>query len=239
METLDFEYEFSFDDGTSQKFSIQIDAKLLVVKDDPNYRPPDWTLLEFKQCGNCPYSVNEKKHCPVALGLARVAESFRGETSHRETTVTVRGPSRLYQKRTDVQIGLQSLFGLTMGASDCRHMDLFKPMVQFHLPFATFDETIIRVIGNYLVEEYLRIQDHRAGTADLELEGLKEAYRQVNLVNQGMINRIRAVAKGDADRNAIIILDSFASLLPLELEGEKSVLRRVFLKEGAEQKESA
>ena len=165
-------------------------------------------------------------HCPVAQSVARVAEAYKGELSHRATTVFVKTENRFYGKKTDLQTGLQSLFGLVMGASKCSHMNVFKPMARYHLPFSTFDETVVRVLGKYLISQFLRV---KAGEKpDLELENLMDKYAQVSIVNRFIIQRVRSISKGDADKNAIVILDGFAALLPMELQGGFEHLSKIF-----------
>lgn len=226
MDSIVLDYQFKFDDGTQRSFRVEIDSDTLLCREDQSYQPPDWTRLEFHQCSHCPYQQGEKPYCPVAKNIARVAEAFAGEVSHRETTVIVKTENRFYGKRTDVQTGLQSLFGLMMATSECSHMDLFKPMARYHLPFSNFDETVVRILGKYLIAQYLKAK--KGNNADLELNHLVEGYAQVSIVNRAMIQRIRKLSKGDADKNAIVILDGFAALLPMELQTGLEQLSKVF-----------
>lgn len=232
MDKIVFDYQFKFDDGSQRSFRVEIEASSMKAIDDPNYQPPEWAKLEYQQCSHCPYSADKVKFCPVAKNIARVAESFAADVSYTETTVMVRTENRFYGKRTDIQIGLQSLFGLIMSTSNCAHMDFFKPMARHHLPFSTFEETVVRVMGIYLISEHLKIKKE-GGTHDMELAGLIEGYANVSIVNRGMINRIRALtkARGDADKNAIVILDGFAALLPMELQAGLEQLSKVFNKD--------
>lgn len=224
MADIVFDYQFKFDDGTSRGFKVRIDADSGALIDDPASESPDWTRLEFHQCSHCPYKKGELTHCPVAQS---VAEAFQSELSHKSTTVFVRTENRFYGKKTDLQTGLQSLFGLVMGSSRCAHMNLFKPMSRYHLPFSTFDETVVRVLGKFLISQFLRVKN-KGGVPDLELKELMDKYAQVNVVNRHLIQRVRSISKGDADKNAIVILDGFASLLPMELQGGFEHLSKIF-----------
>lgn len=227
MAEIIFDYQFKFDDGTSRDFRVRIDSESgSLVEDEPTSEGPEWTRLEVHQCSNCPYSKDKLKYCPVARSVARVAEVYKGELSHKATTVFVRTENRFYGKVTDLQTGLQSLFGLVMGASDCSRMDIFKAMSRYHLPFSTFDETMVRVLGKYLIGQYLKLQTGEL--SGVNLERLLEQYAEVSTVNQFLIRRIRSIGRGDADKNALIILDGFASLLPMELQGGFENLSKVF-----------
>lgn len=230
MADIVFDYQFKFDDGTSRGFKVRLDDETGVLLDDVNHQSPEWTRLEFHQCSHCPYRTSDMAYCPVAQSVARVAEAFKGELSHRSTTVFVKTENRFYGKKTDLQTGLQSLFGLVMGASRCNHMNLFKPMARYHLPFSTFEETVVRVLGKYLISQFLVAKD--GGAPDMDLHELMEKYARVSIVNRFIIQRVRSIAKGDADKNAIVILDGFAALLPMELQGGFENLSKIFKSAG-------
>lgn len=226
MAEIVFDYQFKFDDGTSRGFKARLDSETGTLVDDMKGESPDWTRLEVHQCSHCPYNTKEMTHCPVAQSVARVAEAYKGELSYRSTTVFVKTENRFYGKKTDLQTGLQSLFGLVMGASKCSHMNVFKPMARYHLPFSTFEETVVRVLGKYLIAQFLK--NKNGEKPDLDLHQLLERYAQVSIVNRFMIQRIRSISKGDADKNALVILDGFASLLPMELQGGFEQISKVF-----------
>lgn len=226
MDTICFEYQFKFSDGSVREFRVEINPDTMIALEDPNYQPPDWTKLETHQCSHCPYNKADKPYCPVAKSIARVAEAFKADISHTETTVMVKTENRFYGKRTDIQIGLQSLFGLMMATTECSHMDLFKPMARYHLPFSTLDETVVRIIGKYLIAQYLKTQ--KGQTPALDMQELIDGYANVSIVNRAMIQRVRSISKGDADKNAIIILDGFAALLPMELQSGLETLSKIF-----------
>lgn len=231
MDTIRFDYQFKFDDGTVREFRVDIDPDTMVAKEDPGYQPPEWAKMEVHQCSHCPYNKADKPYCPVAKSIARVAEAFKLDISYTETTVMVRTENRFYGKRTDIQIGLQSLFGLMMATADCSHMDLFKPMARYHLPFSTLDETVVRIIGKYLISQYLKVK--KGEKPDYEMQHLVEGYANVSIVNRSMIQRVRSISKGDADKNAIVILDGFAALLPMELQTGLETLAKIFKKDAA------
>ena len=99
-------------------------------------------------------------------------------------------------------------------------------MARFHLPFSSYEETVVRSLGTYLLGEYIKQQDdpqHAIG-----LEGLSAKYAQIALLNQGIIERIRALKGADATQNAVIVLDSFASLLPMEIDSGLAEIKQLF-----------
>lgn len=212
---LFFEYTLNFDNSESEAFKVKVNPKSFIIEDQDSEPGPDWTLLEANKCEHCPYNKESKKYCPVAKNLAAASEAFKDEKSFTKVTVFVKSPERFYGKKTDLQTALFSLFGLIMASSDCPHLHIFKSMARFHLPFSTSDETIIRALGMYLISEYLKNQDDPSHK--ISLDGLLSKYANIEKVNKGIIARIRSLKGGDANKNAIIVLDNFASILPIEI----------------------
>lgn len=221
-----FEYTINFEDGKSQSFTVDVDPNTFVIKDNDDVEGPEWALLEKNQCSHCPYSTSDKKYCPVAKNLAQASEAFKDQHSYTKITVFVKTEERFYGKKTDLQTALFSLFGLIMASSNCSHLHIFKSMARFHLPFSTSEETTVRALGMYLISEYLVSldkQDHK-----ININGLLDKYAQIAKVNKGIIERIRSLKGGDANKNAIIVLDSFASLLPIEISSGLSEVKEIF-----------
>lgn len=210
-----FEYCFKFEDGTEKSFTIELADKTLLLRlPEPSEPPPEWAKLDHCKCPHCPYDSATLPHCPVAKNLAQAAESFKDEKSFRKATVFVKGVDRFYGRQTDVQSGLQSMFGLIMATSDCKHMEFFRPLAQFHLPFATMEESKRRLLGHYLISQFECYQ--KGESADFEARQLNVIVGAVNVLNARIIERIRSVAKGDAEWNAITLLDAFATLMAMD-----------------------
>jgi hypothetical protein len=220
------EYKIKSADGSSQSFLVDVNPESFVIKDDDTVEGPAWTLLENNQCEHCPFNKNEKKYCPVAKNLAQASEAFKDHRSVDKVTVFVKTEERFYGKDTDLQTALFSLFGLTMASSNCSHLHIFKSMARFHLPFSTLQETTVRALGMYLISEYLVSMDKK--DHKIEMQGLLNKYDQIAIVNRGIIERIRSLKGGDANKNAIVVLDNFASLLPLEISSGLSEIKPLF-----------
>ena len=103
-----------------------------------------------------------------------------------------------------------------MVTSGCPIMDKLRPMVRFHLPLATPDETVFRAMAMYLVAQYF-ISRH-GGDPDWNLEKLPLIYREVHAVNSSFMNRLHETAVRDASLNAIVRLDAFASIIVMSFD---------------------
>ncbi len=215
-DVIRFIYIYKFADGTSKSFDIRLrQADLLLVANRPADIPL-WASLSFNKCEHCALKDEVHTYCPVAANLSGIVEEFKNFLSHEKVSVTVVCEERIYGKETTVQGGLSPLLGIIMTTSGCPVMEQLKPMVRFHLPFASLDETIFRGVSMYLLAQYFRQQDGKA--AALSLEGLGPIYTEVGMVNRDFANRMRAAAKKDANVNALVNLDVFASMMQFAAE---------------------
>jgi len=231
MEAINIHYRFKFASGEKKDYFIRLDPETIsYINVDASFRP-EWTRLGFHQCENCPLSVDKVEHCPVAVNLSSFVEYFKNEISHDEALVLVRTEERFSSKKISLQEGLYSIYGLIMSTSDCPNMNFLKPMARFHTPFASMEETVFRAVSTYLLEQYFA---HKKGEeVDIKLTGLLARYKEVEKVNMGISDRLKAVTKGDADRNALALLDSLAQILFFELEKSLESLEYLFKRERA------
>jgi len=229
--TYIIKYLFKLPEGETVDYSVEIDKEsILIIHPKESPPPPEWTKLNWQQCPNCPLSPETTEHCPIAVNLHYMAEKFKAHKSHIECEVTVISSERNYSKKLTLQEGLGSLFGLLMPTSGCPAMDFLKPMARFHLPFSNLDETIYRSTSMYLLSQYFTYKNGE--TPDLEMKKLDEQYSAVNKVNKGMCERIQTLKEksGDADNNAIVILDTLAMLLSGEIKNNLKQFEYLFVK---------
>ena len=224
-DVLRFAYTFQLPDGTERRFEVRLDAETLTSVPVAEARKPAWTKLAYCQCANCPLG-DEVEHCPVAVNLAAVVETFKDAVSFENTTVKVETAERVYEKNTTLQKGLSSIIGIYMVTSNCPVMDQLRPMVRFHLPFASADETVYRAVAMYLVAQYFRARKGKA--PDWELEHLADIYREVGIVNAGMTERLRHASTEDANVNAVTILSTQGGMVPMYVDDSFVEMEHVF-----------
>jgi hypothetical protein len=208
-------YIFKFFDGTSTTVEIQLDPgtlNCLTPVDDP----PDWARLTFNQCPNCPLKEAEHPCCPVAANISHLIYSF-GDFSASETlNVMVLTKQRDYMKSTTVRDGLTSIMGVYMVTSGCPIMEKLKPLVRYHLPFASLEESVFRVVSMYLLIQHFLMK--KGKKPDWELVQLEKIYDQIRQVNSGISKRLRNAAQKDAGLTALSNLDNLASLVPFVID---------------------
>ncbi len=220
-----YEYIFVFPKGRQKSFKIALDTFSLSLNTCP-VSPPQWTRLNHHQCSPCSLSAPVHTFCPAALAISSLVTTFQDTVSHKSCVVSCVSEDRTVTKDTTVQDGLSSILGLLMATSGCPIMDFFRPLARFHLPFSTVDETIFRVFTTYMLRQYYRRSEGK--NSGFELKDIRNQYALVKQVNKGMLERIRDIAQFDADKNAIITLDSLAQILEMEIDTNLESLQYLF-----------
>ena len=226
MSAFVIRYEFSHG-GVTKAFNITLDPKTLLNTAPAPDSPPAWAKLSFEKCANCPLREEDTPSCPAALTLSEVVASFAHIFSYERVSARVTVAERVYEQvDVSVQEALSSLLGVYMTTSGCPVLAKLRPLVRFHLPFATELETVTRTTSMYLLSQYLVAQD--GGTPDWSLEGLSKTYEATSVVNRAFAKRLRAGATKDANVNALIRLDSVARSVPELVESQMDELRFLF-----------
>ncbi len=219
-------YAYGFSDGATRTFNILLDKRTLSLITEAREGLPPWTNLEFNQCAICPLERSAQIACPVAANLSDIAEVFKDHSSLDPVDISVTVEERTYIKSTTVPHGLSPLLGIIMTTSGCPVMEPLKPMVRYHLPFASLEETVFRMVSMHLVGQFLR--HHEGKSAEWSLAGLARIYEKVAKVNKDFSKRMHAAAENDANVNALVNLDIFAIMVPRVAEDMLRQLKPYF-----------
>jgi hypothetical protein len=218
------EYTFTLDDGKVLQYKIDFDRSRGHFLDKNLY--PNWTQLDFHQCPNCPLNLDTDSHCPVAIDAHEIVLGFKEIFSCKEVDIHVITPEREYFKRADAQTGLRALIGFVMASSACPLLFHMRGMAYYHLPFASLDETVYRVTSSYLLQQYYVYQ--KEGNIDLEFEGLKKHFKEMQTLNYHFLERIRAACDADSNLNVLATLFTISSMLSLSLERHLKEIEYLF-----------
>jgi len=220
---LSYHYTFTFPDGRVKEFDVKLDAETLALihQKDPLY--PQWAKLAYHQCPVCPFTPVTHEYCPVAVALEELIDFFKDSISYEKVDVKIGTESRTYARHSPLQKGVSSLLGIYMVTTGCPIMEKLKPMVRFHLPFASPEETTYRVISMYLFAQYFRYQEGKA--PDWDLENLVKIYNDIKIVNQSFFERLSALQIQDASLNALAILQNFANYVTFSIDDD--MLRKI------------
>lgn len=214
-------YRFQFSGGRSWQHCVEMEPDTAGATDLPT-----WTRLAFHQCAHCPLQVERSVHCPFAVALVAPIELLAQSPSYERVGVEVHWRGREIRQRTTLQRAMGSLLGVVSATSGCPYTRIFKAMAWFHLPFSNTDETLYRAFGTYLLGQYLREQ--RGLSVDWSMSELREAYRNLRLVNLGMTNRLRAGVGQDSGPNGMVLLDLLAADTLYSLDQYEGELDRYF-----------
>ena len=226
-QSLVVSYRFIFPNNREELIEVKIDKQTMESLPDDSGAPPDWCRLEFHQCPNCPLRSIPQTYCPLATRLVKLMDTCHNVLSYDEVRMEVTTPERMVTKNTTAQRAVSSLMGLVMATGGCPHMAFLKPMARYHLPFATQEETVFRVVSTYLLEQYFRHK--QALSIDMELENLKKIYGEIQIINMAMSSRLRTIGAEDSAVNAVVLLDIFAKMLPYSVEDSLEEIRYLFL----------
>jgi hypothetical protein len=212
-EALSIRYRFDLPDGTQKTLNFTFHPATFRLTNAPPATPPFWTELKFNQCANCPLSPAAHPHCPAALQLAAALEPLKTLVSFDTVGVTVLQSDRTVYVETTAQQAMSSVLGLIMATAGCPWTDRLRPMARFHLPFASEAETVYRIVSMFLLSREMTSTDTRPAFG-----ALTELYENLHLVNRDMSRRLGAATNTDPARNAMALLDSYATLLPAALD---------------------
>lgn len=215
METINFTYKFEFENSDVKEFNVDIDPETMLLVNNTVENPPEWTELEKFRCPHCPLNSKEHSHCPLALNLVKLISEFNEHNSFDKVKVFVKTDNRCFFKETDLQSGISSYLGIVMVTSGCPIMKKLSPMLRFHLPFATLEETEVRVFSLYLLAQLIKAKQGKE--PDWEMKNLFNIYEDIRILNSNVSNKIADLEKKDANINSIIILNNFADFVTFTL----------------------
>lgn len=207
-------YIFDCEGDPPVKLSIDIvlDGETLERIRTEESTPPEWARLEHSQCEDCGLDASTCVFCPAAVAMSDLGNDFQSLVSYHQANVTVITEERTTTASTTIQKALRSLLGLYMATSGCPVLAKLKPMARHHLPFATLEETAYRSLSAYLLSQYVlkeRGEDHEFG-----FEGLVEFYEKIHKINESVSRRFRVDSEGDAQTNALVLLDLYTHQMP-------------------------
>ena len=212
-------YTITFDDGRSRRFEARLHPDTLDLIATPPADPPAWTALAHHRCPNCTLDPAAHARCPVAVNLADLIAFFSDAKSHLEVDVRIETNQRDYSRRVPLQTVAGSLMGIYMVTSGCPVLNKMRPMVETHLPFATWQETTYRMISMYLMAQFFLYKD---GTPpDWDLVRLVEFFQDVYQVNNAFFARldsVRLTDSSEAGLNGVSILNASVNLACMSIE---------------------
>ena len=213
---ITYKYQFKFEDGSEKTFEVNLDSNSLSILRNKVESYPEWTKLENFTCEHCPLDKSLNVHCPVAINLKDIITFFSDMPSFSMAEITVETENRTYSKQTSVQSGVSGIIGIIMPTSGCPIAAKLKPMVKFHLPFASIYETEYRFFSMYLFAQYLKMK--KGTEPDWEMQNFQSMIDDILKMNRNIAQRIADLEKLDTSINAVVVLNNFADSVAFSLD---------------------
>jgi len=213
---LKYSYTFKLKSGLEKTFVVSVDKSSLSIIYKNNGSFPEWTKLQNFKCSHCELDPKIHEYCPLAINLVDIIQTFQEYNSFDEAEITVETENRNYSKTTSIQSGVSSMLGIRMVTSGCPVMGKLKPLIPTHLPFASLEETEMRVLSSYLLAQYVKWK--RGGEADWEMTNLINIYEDIRILNHNVSKKIADLEKKDVSINSLIVLNIFADYVTFTLD---------------------
>jgi hypothetical protein len=226
MGVFTIQYLFSWSGGHAD-FELEFDEDSIALISEPPDEIPDWTSLDYCKCPNCTLDSNEVDYCPTAVSFIPVIERFRNVGSADQVEVQATVSNRRIFMTAPARRAISSVVGLLFASSGCPHTIHFRPMVRYHIPLSSENETIMRAMSMYTLAQYFK---HKTGQApDMDLEGLRKIYDELQTVNMTMAERLRSVeGTASSSVNSVILLDMYTKMIPEEIDNSLKDLAYLF-----------
>lgn len=215
-EILNYNYTFRLKNGLEKSFQVAVDKTSLSIIYKNNGTFPQWTKLEDFKCSHCTLDPKTHEYCPLAINLVDIIQTFQDYNSFDEAEIVVETDNRNYSKTTSVQAGVSSMLGIRMVTSGCPIMGKLKPLIPTHLPFASLEETEMRVLSAYLLAQYVKWK--KGGEPDWEMNNLINIYEDIRILNHNVSKKIADLEKRDVSINSLVVLNNFADYVSFTLD---------------------
>ncbi|MFA7227930.1 MAG: hypothetical protein WC061_02760 [Melioribacteraceae bacterium] len=214
-ETINYHYKLEFAGGKEMIFDINLDKDTLANLDEQS-NLPEWTKRESFGCTNSSCPLLNHETCHIAKVVHKQIHTFKNIVSTEPVNATLTTDERTFNKKCSIQTAVASITGILMATCGCPVLSKLKPMVRFHLPFASLEETGFRVFSMYFLAQYLR--GRKKLSQDQSMHSLKVLYDEIQEINMLAARKIQELERSDATINGLVILYSFGQFVSFELE---------------------
>lgn len=226
MGQITIEYRFELEDSSILSFPVVLDETTLLMQSAAEETYPDWAMLDYHRCPNCPNSLTGEKVCPVAVALSNMVTRFEPLLSYDNVQLTVYCQEREIRQKTTAQRAIASYMGLVMATCGCPKTTFLRPLARYHLPLASEEETIYRAFSMYaLAQCFVRMEGN---DPDYNFQDLQTHYTELQAVNKAFAKRLRAASRSDSSVNALLNLDVYARAMPYVVEDSLEEMRYLF-----------
>jgi len=203
-------YQVRLDDG--RQIELQTPGRLRAEAWEDEDGLPDWTLLGFHQCPNCPLNENRIKRCPAAAALSLLVHNFAAVVSFQQVDLVIVRPNGQFAVRGSAQMIVFALLVEFVSRAKCPY--LFDPSADKNFFFLCLDvdQLLFRFFSNFLIQHHLLSSGEPDPNA-VNWRRFQQYMGETRVALEGLLERIQASCEEDANINALTAVISISKLV--------------------------
>jgi len=203
-------YQIRLDDG--RLIELQTPGRLRAEAWEKEGGLPDWTLLGFHQCPNCPLNEKRIKRCPAASALSGLVQNFTAVVSFQKVELVIFRPNGQFSVRGSAQMIVFALLVEFVSRAKCPY--LFDPSADksFFFLCLDVDQLLFRFFSNFLIQHHLLSSGEPDPNA-VNWKRFQQYMGETRIALEGLLERIQASCEEDANINALTGVISISKLI--------------------------
>lgn len=204
------QYQVRLDDG--RLIELSNPARITPEAWDRMTDLPDWTLLNYHQCPNCPLDEKRILRCPAAAAVSQLVENFAEVVSFQKVDLVIIRSNGQYAVRGSAQMVVFALLVEFVSRAKCPY--LFDPSADkgFFFLCLDVDQLLYRFFASFLIQHHLLSSGEPDPNA-VNWPRFQQFMGEMRIALEGLLERIQASCHEDANINALTGAISISKLL--------------------------
>jgi uncharacterized protein YdcH (DUF465 family) len=202
-------YNYIIEKGsTTDEYLIEFaqNNEILVPLIDEDFQ---WAQINNLNCPKCKFK-DQNQYCNLALNLSYFLKFFSKYNSYDDVIVTVQTDEYTLHKATSAQKVALSILNLLIPFSGCSNLDKLKYISQYHIPFELPQEMLIRLVGNYMVENFKN--NNELFIKDIKNE-IHTILNDIGNTIKSISHYFRTLSSSDTIINSLILFDTYLIIM--------------------------
>jgi len=203
-------YQVRLDDG--RLIELSNPARITPEAWDRMTDLPDWTMLTYHQCSNCPLDEKRILRCPAAAAVSELVANFSEVVSFQKVDLVITRPNGQYSVRGSAQMVVFALLVEFVSRAKCPY--LFDPSADkgFFFLCLDVDQLLYRFFASFLIQHHLLSSGEPDPNA-VNWQRFQSFMGEMRVALEGLLDRIQAYCQEDANINALTGAISISKLL--------------------------
>ncbi|MEO0794013.1 MAG: hypothetical protein AAFX93_02565 [Verrucomicrobiota bacterium] len=203
-------YEIRLEDG--RKVELNTPRRVSPEHWQHEKNLPDWTLLTYYQCNNCPLSEERITYCPAAAALSELIDNFATVVSFEKVELIITRPNGQFSLHGSAQMVVFALLVEFVTRAKCPY--LFDPSSDKGFYFLCMDveQLLFRFFSGFLIQHHL-LSSGEPDPHAVNWNRFQQFMGEIRVALEGLLERIQAQCREDANINALTGAISISKLL--------------------------